>query len=430
MRKRFAAAVASLLIALGVPASGQNRLGVDDDVFKSYTDARFSPYDGANLAVADSILELGQKREDPKLRMLAYGLALPVHAVNGNQAAVDSITAAIRELLISYPETLDIYSELYLSFIQHDLDLGRELQALKEAAGESASGRISPKLQTYAMAALIIALILAIILLIINASRRRRHQKVLKLKNDELEKAHKAIEAALKKARKASDTKTRFLQNMSHEIRTPLNAVAGFAQLLAMPDGFIEPEEREEYRNLVMSNTNLLTMLIDDILNLSDVESGNYSISREMVRCNDICREALKSVEYRAKFGVDMCFTTNVDDNYLVNTDARRVQQVLINFLTNACKHTEKGGIVLDCNVSVTGEVVFSVTDTGTGVPEDKSEMIFDRFTKLDPFKQGTGLGLSVCRVIAEKLGGDVFLDKNYTSGARFLFVLRPTASL
>jgi len=220
-----------------------------------------------------------------------------------------------------------------------------------------------------------------------------------------------------------SEMKTVFVQNMSHEIRTPLNAIVGFSQLLIMPDEIISREEKEKYGEYIMTNSNLLTMLIDDILNLSDVESGNYRVVLTRATCNAPVEAAMKTTELRVPDGVRMYYTTEVDDSFSVTTDMHRVQQVLVNFITNACKHTEKGEIHINCSIKErSGYVTYSVTDTGTGVPIEKAEEIFERFTKLDAFSQGTGLGLSICRMIAAKLNGEVKLDTTYTNGARFLF--------
>ncbi len=134
---------------------------------------------------------------------------------------------------------------------------------------------------------------------------------------------------------------------------------------------------------------------------------------------------AISTVAHRKPESVKLYFTSEVDDDYRITTDANRLRQVLINFLTNAEKNTEQGEIHLYCSISENpGKVTFSVTDTGTGIPEDKVEMIFERFKKLDEFKQGTGLGLNICRIIADRLHGEVKLDKSYTNGARFLFIL------
>ena len=238
-----------------------------------------------------------------------------------------------------------------------------------------------------------------------------------------MRKSMKLKEAAKQAAEQSNRMKTVFIQNMSHEVRTPLNAIVGFSQLLGLPAEMLSEEERAEYTGYVLNNANMLTMLVDDILNAADVDSGRYHIEIEESQVNEICRSAIKTTEYRALPGVNMYFTTEVDDDYKVKTDPRRVQQVLINFLTNACKHTEKGEIHVHCSLSETpGKIALSVADTGCGIPADEAEHIFERFSKLDNFVQGTGLGLNICREISDRLGGRVYLDTSYTGGARFVF--------
>jgi len=223
----------------------------------------------------------------------------------------------------------------------------------------------------------------------------------------------------------ANKAKTLFLHNMSHEIRTPLNAMFGFAQLLGLPDGSWTDEEKEEYNNYIFNSYNMLDMLIGDILDIADSEHGNYRINIGDVPVNLMCRNAMMSVEYRKSAAVNMYYTSDVEDSHIIQSDGRRIQQVLINYLTNACKHTMEGEIHLHCSTTEhPGKLTFSVTDTGKGIPADKADLIFNRFTKLDQFTQGSGLGLNICQTIADKLGGEVYLDKSYKTGARFVFVI------
>ena len=227
-----------------------------------------------------------------------------------------------------------------------------------------------------------------------------------------------------KKAEEKNEMKSRFIQNMSHDIRTPLNAIVGFSQLLGLPDGSLTPEEKEEYSDHITNNSNMLMMLVDDILNISDVENGNYKITRRDVKCNELCANTLKSVEYRVPAGVKLYYTSDVTDEETIYTDGRRVQQVLINFLTNACKHTSEGEIRLDCHVHESEDFIhFSVIDTGEGVDPSMADDIFQRFTKLTTV-EGAGLGLNICSTIAKKLGGSVSFDKTYTGGAKFDFYI------
>jgi signal transduction histidine kinase len=141
------------------------------------------------------------------------------------------------------------------------------------------------------------------------------------------------------------------------------------------------------------------------------------------VAVNSIASNAIDTVMYRKPADVNLHFDSDAADDFMINTDAMRVQQVIINFLTNAEKNTDHGEITLHCSVKEhPGFVTFSVEDTGIGVPPEEAEHIFERFAKLDNFKQGSGLGLSICSVISDRLGGHVFLDTTYKGGARFVF--------
>ena len=226
--------------------------------------------------------------------------------------------------------------------------------------------------------------------------------------------------------RLANEAKTRFVQNMSHELRTPLNAIVGFSQLLSLPDGSFPDEEKEEFAGHIVNNTKMLTMLLDDILNVSAMDNGDYRISYEDGEMHFMAQAAISSAEHRLQSGVRMYYVPCQEDPYTFRTDPRRVQQVLINLLTNACKHTSAGEIKLESSLTeIPGFVTYSVTDTGTGVPAAQAEKIFERFTKLDDFVQGTGLGLSICRDVAGRMGAKVYLDTTFTQGgARFVFAV------
>ena len=231
----------------------------------------------------------------------------------------------------------------------------------------------------------------------------------------------KKLKKANDKIRLANEAKTRFVQNMSHEVRTPLNAIVGFSQLLSLPDGSFSESEKSEFSGHIVNNTKMLTMLLDDILNASAMDSGNYKINYETGEMHFIAKAAITSSEHRLQPGVSMYYKPADEAPFTFTTDPSRVQQVLINLLTNACKHTPKGEIVLESSVS-DGYVKYVVRDTGPGIPADQAEKIFDRFTKLNEFVQGTGLGLSICRDIASRMGAKVYLDTNYKDGSRFVF--------
>ena len=236
------------------------------------------------------------------------------------------------------------------------------------------------------------------------------------------------------KVRLADAAKTRFVQNMSHEVRTPLNAIVGFSQLLSLPDGSFPEAEKEEFAAHIVNNSKMLTMLLDDILNASAMDKGTYKITYEPGELHRMAQAAISSTEHRLQPGVHMLYVPEQEEPFTFVTDPGRVQQILINLLSNACKHTSAGEIRLTSSLKANpGYVTFAVTDTGMGIPPEQAEKIFERFAKLNDFVQGTGLGLSICRDIADRMGAKVYLDTAYSGkGARFIFQVpvEPTTTL
>ena len=227
------------------------------------------------------------------------------------------------------------------------------------------------------------------------------------------------------KVRLADAAKTRFVQNMSHEVRTPLNAIVGFSQLLSLPDGSFPEEEKQEFAGHIVNNTKMLTMLLDDILHVSAMDSGNYRITYEDGEMHYMAQAAISSAEHRLKPGVRMYYDPETTEPHTFITDPHRVQQILINLLTNACKHTTEGEIRLTSSLTQNpGFVTYAIEDTGSGIPPEQADTIFVRFTKLNDFVQGMGLGLSICRDIAQRMNARVYLDTAYTGGARFVLEL------
>ena len=212
---------------------------------------------------------------------------------------------------------------------------------------------------------------------------------------------------------------------MSHEIRTPLNSIVGFSQVLAEQEEYLGAEERNNMTHIINSNSEVLNTLINDILDLTSLESGKYVMKQQQVAVNELCFHAIAATRSRKVKGVHLVVKTDLPDEFGIVSDEFRLQQVLTNMLTNAMKNTEKGSIVLNCSLTErSGMLTFTVTDTGIGVPKDKQKEIFERFCKLDQFKQGVGLGLDMCRIIAAKLGGEIDIDPDYTDGARFWFAI------
>ena len=243
--------------------------------------------------------------------------------------------------------------------------------------------------------------------------------KINKLKHH-LEVSSRELLIAKEKAEESNLLKSSFLANMSHEIRTPLNAIVGFSSVISTEN--LTKEEKIEYSNIISKNSDLLLHLINDILDISRMESGKIKFVKEDADIVDLCLMALSTVEYARKTEAEFNFTSNVK-SLIINTDIQRIKQVLINLLSNAAKFTKEGFITIDLKVVEEEKKLYiSVQDTGCGIDAEKKEKIFDRFEKLNEYSQGTGLGLSISKLIVERLGGTIWLDTDYTSGSRFVF--------
>lgn len=279
------------------------------------------------------------------------------------------------------------------------------------------------RLHSMMTASLIVIIFVILLLSSVYVFFSRRMSKKLKASNRRLNNTVDELNVAKDKAQQADKMKTMFIQNMSHEIRTPLNSIVGFSQLLVEMGDEFDEEEKKSMAKSIIDNSDLLSTLVNDILDITSLESGRYVMKMGSVNVNELCNSAISTVMHRKAQGVDLLMSSLIPDDYCIVTDEQRVKQVIINMLTNAEKNTEKGKIVLGVSLDEEpGMITFSVADTGIGVPREKIKEIFERFRKLDMYKQGSGLGLNICRMIAERLGGFIDIDPSYTGGARFVF--------
>ena len=244
-----------------------------------------------------------------------------------------------------------------------------------------------------------------------------------------LKRAHQRMKEAQLKAEEANQLKSAFLANMSHEIRTPLNAIVGFSNLLSMVE---DKEEMLEYAGIIETNTELLLQLINDILDMSKIESGMYDFHVTQVDANQLMSEVEQVARLRIRTDeVSLSFAERLPQ-CVFHTDKNRLIQVLTNLVVNAIKFTSQGEIQIGYRLQDAHTLYFYVSDTGCGMSAEQCEHVFERFVKYNTFIQGTGLGLSICKMIIEKLGGEIGVQPESGKGSVFWFTLpyRASASL
>ena len=285
--------------------------------------------------------------------------------------------------------------------------------------GSVVEDTIAAKLSKYShyIELLMLGILLLVLLLLFVTWLLLRVQRLKRT----LEEREGQLVVARERAEESDMLKSAFLANMSHEIRTPLNAIVGFSSLMQSEE--LSQEERAEYCDIVVNNSEMLLTLLNDILDISSLECGKIRFNYASEEIVQICQHALMTTAHTRQEGVEGRFECAVD-SFMLTTDAHRLSQILINLLTNAGKFTSEGSITLGVEIDKEhDEVLFSVTDTGPGIPPDKQEMVFNRFEKLEGNKKkGTGLGLAICRQIAVIIGGRIWVDPTYTGGARFIF--------
>ena len=262
--------------------------------------------------------------------------------------------------------------------------------------------------------AVIVLLVISFVLFVILRQRSAKR----------LEEAYQALEAAHAQAQESSRVKTAFLQQISHEIRTPVNLLSGFAQVLTTPGMELDEESKSQINEGVLENTGRITGLVSKILELSDLISRTDLERGDHVTVQEIANDAVDQCGIRKAQGIQ--FEIHAPDNVLEQelvTNGQAAMRILELLLENAVKYTGEGSVILRM-VPKQGFVYFLVEDTGIGVPPGEAEHIFEHFVQLDDYREGTGIGLSLARSLARRLGGDVVLDTSYTFGARFVFSL------
>ena len=310
-------------------------------------------------------------------------------------------------------EACRIYQELYppidtlasQSYIRQINTIKAKYQVDKaETASNNEYNKIITSILVGTMALVTLFVLLAILL-------KRQREKV-KLSTQKLATSRINAENAMR-------AKSVFLSNMSHEIRTPLNALSGFSSLLT--EEGLDDETRRQCNEVIQQNSELLLKLINDVIDLSSLEFGKLQFCIAQHDAVSICKNVIDTVNKVKQTQAELTFTTELEE-MPIETDDSRLQQVLINLLINATKFTPQGSIVLKLEKETDDTVLFTVTDTGCGIPKDRQTNIFQRFEKLNENVQGSGLGLSICQLIIEHIGGQIWIDSEYAEGSRFCF--------
>lgn len=266
------------------------------------------------------------------------------------------------------------------------------------------------KTEIWTVVAIFVVLLLALLASRVQVARIKRLKK-------EVEDERNKVVEAMKQVEQASILKTRFIQNMSHEIRTPLNAIVGFAEVLSNS----LDESLQTYADVITANSDDLLKMVNDIMVISGIDSGDNE-KKKTVTLNSICNAAYSSAEFKKTENTDFRFRP-ANDSVTVLTSKNLVEAAVANMLHNAFKFTEKGFVEMKAEVSPDGNnAIITVTDNGPGIPHDKQEWVFERFTKINEFKQGAGIGLAICRAAAKEVGGTVKIDPDYVNGCRIIF--------
>lgn len=368
---------------------GGNRPDGYSGIFMSYANIYKKALSGhawEALRAADSIISVKER----------YLMKCDLYAYTGE---MDKAFKTQRELML-------MNDSIEGTMMADNIDqMEREIQLMRH-------DRKMGRLMNYVLAIVLVLALLFIILLHRNIFLRRRYNKRLKSKNEELKVAYKQVAAA-------DEMKTEFIRSISHEIRTPLNIINGFAQVMTDLGTEMNEDERNEVTKTISNSTRQITSLVNKLLALANESTKDLLSQLEQTDGLKICQEAIVEMPDVNPEKVKVSFDDQTDGNAILYTHGDSLLQMLGNLLENAAKFTEQGHIRLILRKDEEN-MFFSVEDTGCGIPADKVGTIFERFMKVDEFKEGLGLGLAYCHETVQKLGGSLTLDKNSDEGATF----------
>jgi signal transduction histidine kinase len=336
-------------------------------------------------------------------------MRIQVYEMMGNQEKALEEVAYRRDLRDSLNSDM-----LFESINEINAEMG--LDKIEEEAHQKQEEAI--KRQNLLLILALLFLVAALGLVISRNIMRRRHQK-------ELMKQNKELEIALSRAEESDRMKDSFIEHVSHEIRTPLNIITGYAQVITNPEYELEDEERNRMLNDINKNTSKITYIVNELLEVAEDDSRQHYQKNDLILVNEFCRRIMGNAERINSGRLKMLFNSELNDDFVIHSNRRALEKVVEQLLNNAIKFTHTGFVELKVHESPDhGVVRFIITDSGIGIAEENQERVFDRFFKEDAFKQGFGLGLTMCRKMAILLGGSLFLDKEYKAGARFILTL------
>ena len=361
--------------------------------FMGYADIYHQALDG----LVDEALEAADKIKSMKER---YLIKCDIYHYTG---ALEKAYSTQRQLLLKNDSIRGKMMAENISQMEHDIQMMTHQQ------------KLAKQMNIVLVVAVALA-ILVIVLMALNIWLRHRSRKNLLAKNAELRAANARVTAA-------DNMKMEFIRNVSHEIRTPLNLINGFSQVLTDEGNAFEPEERRQLADTISENTLMITSLVNKMLALANDSTKDLLDEVEETDALEVCRKAIYNMPKMDTTKVKVILDDQTNGDTMLTTNGDSLLQMLDFMLENAVKFTEAGHIRLAVRRG-DGQMQFVVEDTGSGIPADKADSIFEPFMKVDEFKQGLGLGLAYCHETAEKLGGSLVFDKNYHEGASFILTL------
>ena len=355
-----------------------------------------------------------------------HGRELEVYYTAGQGRIDEAINMALKDLTPTqgYEAIINIYERAglwqkayeYLKLEDKASDsintiiLSNSMQGIQNEMKVHEAARKASRYFIFGLLATIVLLILLLLAMSYIYNSRRRHMKQL--------------ERAYQHALESDKMKAAFIQNISHEIRTPLNIINGYAQVLSSPDFDLSASERKDIAQTMMKNTNDITSLVNETLELSSTETGVIAEKKDKVQLHRLIGDEMHKFQKQTGNKLQMNYHSSLASDYELMTSEVLLRRIINTLIDNAIKNTPEGSITV--STSVANKVLtINIEDTGTGIPEGEEEHIFERFVKLDDFKKGLGLGLPLCRALCRRLEGNVVLDKSYQGpGARFVVTL------